>query len=436
MPRFLYVYSDRTLGNLSPGPHRLEVKLATNDAMPFDNLRFGTFLVRGARQVLALADDPADARIWRLALDATGNYRCVVKPTAAARDLDATALLAAFRVVCLVGVKEPDRELWEVLDQYVRKGGQLLVVPGDGLNPDAYQNTEAARGLMPGRWQRLRTAPAEPGVPWEADVPQHALVAPFREWKKSADVDFLRPELLPRALHYWEVSPDEKAAAVVAYAVADRHPALVERAAGQGRVLLFTTGMDGKRVKDKPYWNNYLESSFYLVLANQAVAYLTGDAELPTLNYLAGQAVTIPLPVSPRFPIYTLRGPGITGSDTTLQRGEDVNQLQVTKAAVPGNFEVLDGEGNPCAGFSLNFRPEECQLARVPKESIEAVLGADSVLPLDRAASFRQALQGHWRQPVELFPALMLLVLAVFVLENFLANKFYQRPAGAEEAPK
>jgi hypothetical protein len=48
--------------------------------------------------------------------------------------------------------------------------------------------------------------------------------------------------------------------------------------------------------------------------------------------------------------------------------------------------------------------------------------------------SLREALQGHWSQPVELFPWLMILLLLVLAVENLLANRFYrQAPAEAEQ---
>src|SRR5262249_42103898 len=37
---------ERSLTNLAPGPHRLEVRLGTNDSLPFDNVRFAVFEVR------------------------------------------------------------------------------------------------------------------------------------------------------------------------------------------------------------------------------------------------------------------------------------------------------------------------------------------------------------------------------------------------------
>jgi hypothetical protein len=318
--------------------------------------------------------------------------------------------------------------------RYVQKGGNLVLVPGgDELKRDAYSN-DPAQQLLPAQFKQLVEA-KEPGVPWVQDAPPHLLLAPFQSWRKSVDVDFFRPENLPRAVRYWEVEPAAGADVITTYADDAKRPALVERTVGEGRVLLFTTGFDGRRTKgesQKAWWNNYLESSFYPVLVNEAVSYLAGDREDPHLNYLAGEAATVPLPPASRLPLYTLQGPGLGAAEASVPRAEDQRQLQIAKAVVPGSYTVLDNEGRVIAGFSVNDRPEECQLTRDPErvQKIEAVLGPGSVLAVGHTASLRDALQSHWRQPVELLPWLMIALLLVLALENLLANKFYRRPAG------
>ena len=38
-------------------------------------------------------------------------------------------------------------------------------------------------------------------------------------------------------------------------------------------------------------------------------------------------------------------------------------------------------------------------------------------------------MKDRWAQPVEVAPALLVLLLLILALENLLANKFYKRPA-------
>ena len=55
--------------------------------------------------------------------------------------------------------------------------------------------------------------------------------------------------------------------------------------------------------------------------------------------------------------------------------------------------------------------------------------------PIGHGINLHEALQGRWRQPLELFPWLMIFVLLVLVVENLLANKFYRRPAIEDAEP-
>ena len=103
-----------------------------------------------------------------------------------------------------------------------------------------------------------------------------------------------------------------------------------------------------------------------------------------------------------------------------------------TRQTVAGNY-VVEGGTKVLAGFSVNLPADESSLARVPPEEIHALMGLDGSSPFDRRANIRDALQGHWSQPVELFPFLMILLLLVLAVENLLSNKFYRREPGEEE---
>ncbi len=412
---------------LTPGWHQAQVYLATNDALPFTNARFATFEVQGGRQVLTLADDPADAVAWELALKSSGDLHCRVGRTAELMRTMVPKDLEAYHAVCLLNVAEPDRDLWEKLEQFVTKGGGLAILPGgDKLNADAY-NTPAAQKLLPGRLVKVVASKLAPGIRWDwTDATyRHPALAPFREWNAGFDIGQYPRE----AFRYWEVQPHPQAADVlIAYKDAEKRPALLERVFDRkkvrGRVLLFTTAMDGRSD-----WNNYLDSltSFYLVLANKTATYLAGDAEEVNFSYVSGQLVSLTLPATPRSTLYSLEGPGLEGTEVILPRPENRGELTVGQAVAPGNYTLSSADRQRAACFSLNQPPDEGQLRRVPPEQIEALFGAGAVLPVGHSVNLREALQGHWGQPVELLPWLMILLLLMLAIENALANKFYRQ---------
>lgn len=431
---------------LKPGLHQAEIYLATGDAMPFDNVRYTTFQVQTGRQVLILADEPRDAAIWKLALESSGAYRGEIRQTQERRQEMTPSDLARFQAICLLDVAAPDPALWEILERYVRDGGGLAILPGgDELQLDAYHSEPATR-LMPARFVKIVQAEKEPGASWKEGTYRQPLLTWFRDWSAQENVDFLR---YPRAaMRYWEVQPrDKEAEVLVRYADKEQRPALVERLLDRqktrGHVLLFTTPMDDRRYGEgqRP-WNDYLSNtSFYLSLALKTTGYLTGDAEEPVFDYLSGQTIPVRLPPAPRYPTYTLQGPGVTGTDSVLPRADEQNELSVTKAVAPGNFVLLAGDKGRVAAFSINQAAEESLLDKIPVEQIEAVLGAGSVLAVAPTTNLREALHGHWGQPLELLPWLLILVLLALAVENFLANRFY-RPSPTDvgirpgEAPK
>jgi hypothetical protein len=433
---------DCTELGLSPGPQQVEVRLGTGDLLPFNNSRFATFLVREPRRVLVLTDNTEQAEYFRKALVANG-FTPEVKSPGDFANLN----LNRYQAIFLFNLSLPKEELWKDLDkEYVQKGGGLGIIPGGAeINLDAY-NKGPAQNLMPGKLNKIvhlkktvspkkikgeREGDEEPGEIWnlgQESIYQHPILRPFKDW---TEFDLVRS---PRkAVKYWEVEPAKKVGSVlVSYTGDKRHPALLERLSDsgkerKGKVLLFTTKMDGD---SKDVWNNYMSNSFFVVITGLTAKYLAGDLQAVQLNFLSGQAdPKVKLPMEARYPAYSLRGPDLL-EPIAVEDGQ--NDLVLKQAVQPGNYNVdgVTGEGNTgkrVAGFSVNIPPEESDLTRVPLAEIEALFGAATVVPVERKTNIRESLQGHWNQPLELFPFLMILLLLVLAVENLLANKFYKK---------
>jgi hypothetical protein len=101
--------------------------------------------------------------------------------------------------------------------------------------------------------------------------------------------------------------------------------------------------------------------------------------------------------------------------------------LSLPQAAAPGNYAIHNGNKHVIAGCSLNVRPQESDLERVPAEEIESVLGKDTLLQVGRTLSLKDALLGMRPPPMELLPWLMMTVLIVLTVESLLANRFYRK---------
>jgi hypothetical protein len=433
----------------SPGFHQVVVQLGTKDAaLPFNDIRYATFLVRGSRKVLTIIDrrqSESQDPIWALALRAGRAFDSEVKLTSEAARLSPKEL-AGYRAICLLGVANPSEELWETLKQYVDQGGGLAIIPGGAeVDRTAYNNPKA-QAVLPAKLDKPVPAPEKPPLTWNwAEAKKHPLMTPFLEWRAKNNVDFFQPGLEPKVLRYWKVEPQPDAAdEIIPYSGNDRLPALLERRFDRkqvrGRVLLFTTALDDAHLNPdnrNQRWNSYLEqTSFFPVMPQKAVGYLSGETEDANINFLCGQSVPVALPSAVRFPSYTIVGPGLKGQEAIVNRAEKQVELNITQAIQPGNYRVM-GKDSTVAAFTLNVPPDESRLDRVPPEQIEALLGEGSLMTIDQKISLSEALQNHWSQPIELLPLLMIVILLVLAVECLLANKFYRHePQEREAAPQ
>jgi hypothetical protein len=423
---------------LKEGYHQAEIVLAPNDSLPGNNVRYATVLVRKPQKVLVLCDEPADAKLWQAAIDNQKLYQCDVRSVHGSGAIDklTPSDLAAYQAVCLVSVSAPTTGLWESLDKYVRQGGGLAIaLGGSELVRDAYEGA-AARSLLPA--ELVKVNGSRDGVALTEYQFQHRLLAKFRDY--LADPTYSPVVLSARAYQYWAVKPADGATVLVRYADRGQSPAVLERtpaeSSGRGKVVLFTTPMDGRRDRAGHPANNFMDRWYYLVLVNETVRYLAGEAEDASLNHVAGPAVAIALPLAARFPTYTLAGPGLTGADTLVQRAETAGELRLAQPRQPGSYVLTGGNRKWETRFSVNAAPDECLLLpRLSTDTIEEVFGPESVVQPGPGKRLRDALEGQFRQPVELFPWLMILLLLVLTVENLLANKFYRQPQPTEGSP-
>lgn len=436
-------------GVWTPGFHQVVVKLGTTDAaLPFNDVRYATFFVSGSRKVLTITDRPgrnkyeeAQDPIWVLALRSGRAFDCDVKLTPEAARLSPKEL-AAYRAICLLDVASPSEELWDSLQQYVDQGGGLAILPGADPEPKAYDN-DKAQALMPARLGKLVSLPKGSSLTWNwAEAKKHPLLVPFLEWRTKNNVDFFITDREPRVQGYWKLKTRPEAAdEIIAYSGPDRQPALLERRFDRkqvrGKVLLFTTPLDDAHLHPEvghQEWNDYLQTSFFPVMPQRAVAYLAGETEDANVNFLCGQSVPVALASNVRFRSYTIVGPGLKGQEKIVNRSEKQVELNITQAIQPGNYKVI-GKETMVSAFSLNVPPEENRLTRVPSEQIESLLGEGSLMSVDPKTDLSEALQNHWSQPVELLPTLMILLLLVLAVENLLANKFYRREPETPNGP-
>ncbi len=434
---------------------QITAKLRNQDALTFNNSRTATFLVRNRPSVLTIADDPEATTLWKAVFRAIEDgrdrdrplhktFRCEVVAAKALKNLPENATddpQLAHDIVCLYQMEKVPAELWSRLQKYVQKGGNLIIVPGGNeLSEEDIKHFNAdgqKADLLPATLVKVIDAPGGEKKPTELKPfgKQHPITKKFVEWAKSGVFDFNHKTLKPSFARYWEAVPvaKEGVGVVLTYDDDKSRPALLVREYGRGRVLMFTTPLDNRRIDKLRSWSNIWESSFGLVLIDLSCLYLAGGQEDGEVNFVCGKPVLVPLLTRSGDKQYLLKGPpGLTLSETKVPAPEG-RLLAVPQANQPGNYTVVGEGGDPAAAFSVNIAAEESRLERVPAAEIEAALGDDSLLPPGQAPRLQDAVKGGRAGQIELLPWLLMVVLLVLSVESVLANKFYKREATTPE---
>jgi aerotolerance regulator-like protein/VWA domain-containing protein len=353
------------------------------DDLPIDDTRH--FAVTGATEVRALLvdGDPRQARAedelfyLRTALETAGDPPVRVR-TSAPEQL--AARLGDQDVVMLCNVRElPDADA-QALRGFVRGGGGLIVTAGGNIDPDAHLPVS---DLLPGT----------PASVWSAG-PRGADEDPDR-LTRIGDVDFSHPALAsfaadPDLLHsarFWSrllVRPEAGADRRTLARFEDGAPALLERKAGNGRVLFFASTID----RD---WNDLVIRPVFAPLLRQLARYAGRRASTVAADVLVGEPC--PLPATARGEARVARPDG----------REDHAEGAYAATDAPGVYRITTADGTRIA-CAVNVDTRESDLRRVPmpKPSAQA-----------KAA----------RHPVPVAHAFAAVLLGLLLAESLLAGR-------------
>ena len=421
--------------------HQGKVQISgTPDPVEFDDVRYFSFGVKPAANVLIVSDLAIDGEFIQRAIDPDPASLPPGTPRPFRAERVATAkffekadnLGKRYRCVFLNNVAELTDADWGRLSGFVHDGGGLVVGLGGRCVPENYQQP-TAESVLPATVDRV-VAAKEPTTFGQVADYSHPL---FNRYPKLLN-DMLAEVPVSR---YWLVKPHEGSRPLLAYA--DKAPALIERVfngSRTGRVLLWTTPLS-RRPDATPAdaWNEFPVVGWaFFQLMNQSVAYLSGTTE-ESLTFEAGKNVVLPIDPTRRFKNYIVQDPAKKTSDR-LTPPANSDTLVVDTPQQLGNWTVSASgtEGNAqVIGFSLNPPVAETQFVPLETADLNRLLGgkdrfvlAGDAKELDRAIKIGRV--GH-----ELFPWLMLLIMVVVTLESVLANRFYRETGtGAGAVPR
>ena len=413
---------------LPVGLHRAVLRLrGGSDALEFDDVRYLSFRVRPPLKVLVVSDLAIDGVFIKNALDPSALPPDEPRPyqVESIRTKDFTGRttppLRDYGCLFLQDVKALSDADWGRLNGYVRDGGGLVVALGHLTDPANY-NADAAAPLLPATLGAVKKL-ATPTSFGDADF-GHPL---FNRAPKDLDADLTQ---VPIA-RYYEVKPIEGARMLLKYQ--DGAPALLERVfpgAKTGRVLLWTTPL-ARRVQpgDPAAWNDFPQGRFwsFIEVMDQTVPYLAGLAG-DRLNFDAGETVSLPIDAGRRFANYVVKGPASARSDP-LTPAANASSLEIDPPQAFGQWDVVASSPDGATsnlGFSVNPAPGESELAPLDRKVLDAMFEGKDRYQLAANLDELKHVVSTSRIGHEVFPWLMLLILALVTAENYLANKFHR----------
>lgn len=401
-----------SLPPLEPGVHHAEIAIAESDLLAADNIRYLTLSVNQPPRALLVSNNVNERRVIEQALalpgvSGSGSVDYKVDAIAMADLLQSKP--SDYRVIGLLDPPRLTSAQHDLLDSWVQQGGKLLVSLGPAWG-EAAEPADTQDGLI-GRAVRQWRVP-EPGHWIETRGSGHPVLRPF-----ATVTDSVPWQLYP--IHrYWQIQRQD-ADVVIARYTDTQHPAVLDRAIGAGRLLLFTTplpGIDGPGRR----WNELFSTSDEywpaFLLVRGAFDYLA-DRDPGTLNVRVGQPVGLKSGDggAHRYQLFSANSqPVVVESNGS--------QVAPGPATAAGNYWLRSGRES--LGYSANLAPADTDLRRIANDELTAILGADRFESIESRDQIDwSATTGSNAQPF--YAQMMLLVCGVFVLEQILANRFY-----------
>jgi hypothetical protein len=406
---------------LAPGVHQGWVRLLGQDGLALDDVRYFAFEVQPAWSVLLVAPQGVSTRYLSEAL-APLELRESGRASFHCDTIDQSRLasqeLGDYLAVALLDPEPLTADVWKKLADYCETGGGVAVFLGNRAQPPASFQDPAAVKVLGGKLTRLaRTGGDVYLAPRSYD---HPIMAGIRQFATSVPWDNFP------VFYHWnldELSPSSRV--VVPYG--DGKPAVVENRLGRGSVLVMTTPIsDPANLKGRPVWNELAtgeEAWPCFVLVYEMMGNLVRSSQ-SRLNLLAGETVVLPNDPAEYPDRYQLFTPLDQPQDVLARDG----RLTIRFTEHPGAYRLRgQKQATPLVrGFAVNLSGDTSDLARLPRERFDEILGrgrykmAKSKEEIDRAV-------GNDRIGSEFYPLLVTLLACVLGIEHVLANRFYRR---------
>lgn len=369
-----------------------ELQLSGDD-FDLDNRWYFTLDVLPRMRVLVVNGSPSvnwyddEAHWFVLALQGMENSPFEVSVTTA-DEFSAAQLRDQDAVVMLNTAELPATAQTALLRFVIEEGGALWLAPGDRVSAESFNR------------QFAELSPV---------VLQSQQVLPASDYQLIADVDRRHPAM--RALTvdfgarfqgYWQNEPVTDASVLMRFD--NGSPMLIERAAGEGRIMLLSSTLDLG-------WSNFPLQGLYLPFVHEVLTWLI-QPPVRERAYLVGQMVDL-----------TALMPD---SGELIVTEPDGNQVRVLadspfyRARMPGLLQAGDGV------IAVNIAPEASALARVDVANLtDRILNPETAPVISERVRTAQLI-ADIEQPQRLWWWIVLLVMVLLMAEAWIANRTFR----------
>lgn len=370
---------------LAPGTRRIEVALAPQDALQQDD-RFYAVVEHADPRVMLVARSAAgdDTAYVAAAIESLSAPRLNVEQHTAQAVEDRA--LQGYSTLVVTDVAALGSRAAARIDEYVRAGGTLLLTLGAGA--------AQADGLLQGL--RVRDV-SKSGTRVGRIDSAHPVLRDASGWQEIRFFQHLR------------VTPAEDDKVLIA--LLDGSPLLIERSAGAGRMLIFTSPLDRE-------WNDFATHPLFVRFMGEAARYLAG-AGVAAASSQVGAVVMTGLTAQSGGQIFDPRQQRVLGLNES-----SADRLVPDQA---GFYEVRGTAGT--RWLAVNVDARESDLTPLPAQAVQRWRDLRSMEDASIAADLAVAPAA----PLSLGYWLLLLAVALLAAEILMANHYL---AVRREAPR
>ncbi|HBU38006.1 MAG TPA: hypothetical protein DEB70_09395 [Planctomycetaceae bacterium] len=421
------------INGLEPGVHQGRVLIEGGDGLPADDSIEFTVDVGPPTRVLVASPEPVGTTglifveaVAPFPLVSAGRSKFTV--TLDSFESLENASWSDFLSIVLIDPPPLPPRIWEMLHQWVSKGGGLVVWLGPSAGKPIEFSSAESESVLGGRIKRVWRSPDRSNyfAPSSLD---HPVLSAFRRVGDSVPwQDF-------PVFRHWEFQPtsendDPQSSPALALAnYRNGLPALFERILGNGRVVIVTTPIS--QAADDPQAWNQLATGFepwpFVMLANEILEHVVETPD--SLNIKSGEVARLRLQRHD-LPTATVRTP--LGDTFPVAIDQNQGAIAVSATRQPGNYRIRSGgnAGGFVKGFSARLPKSATDFSRLTDDELLLILGADRRIVLDTESLDRDVM--NYRVGAELSGWILLLAAVLLALDWWISNRFYAPREGAE----